>query len=127
MSCCDDKTPQGQAKTGLKGFLTGPRRLMLLAAVAVAGGLAMGWDQLVLLGIAPLLVSLLPCLVMCGLGLCIMKCKDKSGKSADQGEASKAQAEVEASTEVLMETATANRQAAEQEVPSEPPVSKLQA
>jgi hypothetical protein len=35
------------------------------------------------LGIAPILLSLLPCLVMCGLGLCVMKCKDKPAGSAD--------------------------------------------
>lgn len=39
MSCCDDKTPKEQQKTGLMGLLTGPRRWMLLGAVVVAGGL----------------------------------------------------------------------------------------
>ena len=42
MSCCDDKPQKGQEKAGLKGLVTGPRRWMLLGAVAVAGGLAMG-------------------------------------------------------------------------------------
>ena len=40
MSCCDDKTQQGKQKSGLNGFLTGSRGLMLLGGVAVAGGLA---------------------------------------------------------------------------------------
>ncbi|SHF59465.1 MULTISPECIES: hypothetical protein [Halomonadaceae] len=127
MSCCDDKTPQGQQKAGLTGLLTGPRRWMLLGAVVVAGGLAMGWDQLVLLGIAPILVSLLPCLVMCGLGLCMMKCKDKKGKATDQGEATDVQAGVEPATEVSTETASAHRQAAVHEVSSEQSNSKFQA
>lgn len=136
MSCCDDKTPQGQEKSGLKGWVTGPRRWMLLGAVVVAGGLAMGWDQLVLLGIAPILVSLLPCLVMCGLGLCMMKCKDKKGKATDQGEASDVQAKVEASDvqtnaeaspTASRETETATRQAVDHNEPTERPVSKLQA
>lgn len=127
MSCCDDKTPQGQEKSGLKGWVTGPRRWMLLGAVVVAGGLAMGWDQLVLLGIAPILVSLLPCLVMCGLGLCMMKCKDKKGKATEQGEASNVQAKVEGSPTASRETETATRQAVDHNEPTEQPVSKLQA
>ena len=127
MSCCDDKPQKGQEKAGLKGLVTGPRRWMLLGAVAVAGGLAMGWDQLVLLGLAPLLVSLLPCLVMCGLGLCMMKCKDKTNKSTDQDEVIDTQAGVEASTAVSTETAFINRREADHNVPSERPISKLQA
>ena len=43
MSCCDDKTQQSKQKSGLQGLLTGPRGLMLLGGVAVAGGLAFGW------------------------------------------------------------------------------------
>jgi hypothetical protein len=126
MSCCDDKTPQGQETSGLKGWVTGPRRWMLLGAVVVAGGLAMGWDQLVLLGIAPILVTLLPCLVMCG-AMCMMKCKDKKGKATEPGEAPDVQANVEASTAVTTETASANRQAADHQVPSKRPISKLHA
>ncbi|MBB3231162.1 hypothetical protein [Halomonas stenophila] len=126
MSCCNDKTQQSKEKAGLKGWVTGPRRWMLLGAVVVVGGLAMGWDQLVLLGIAPVLVSLLPCLVMCG-AMCLMKCKDKKGKATDQGEAPDVQAGMEASTAVSTQTASANRQAADRQVPSERPVSKLHA
>lgn len=62
MSCCDDKPDQSQ-QSGLKSWVSGPRRLWILGAVIVAGGLAMGWDQLVILGIAPILVALLPCLL----------------------------------------------------------------
>ncbi|MBF24561.1 MAG: hypothetical protein CML18_13535 [Pusillimonas sp.] len=64
---------------GLVGLLTGPRRWWLFGAIAVIAGLTFGWEQLVLFGLAPILISLLPCLIMCGLGLCMMKCKDKSG------------------------------------------------
>lgn len=91
MSCCDDRTTQKATPTGVMAWAQGPRKWWLLAAVAVAGGLAFGWDNLVLLGIAPLLVSLLPCLVMCGLGLCMMKCKDKGAKTADTSTATSAQ------------------------------------
>lgn len=83
MNCCDDKSGQQAKPTGLAAFAQGPRKWWLLAAIAVAGGLIFGWETLVVFGIAPILVSLLPCLVMCGLGLCMMKCKDKGAKTAD--------------------------------------------
>ena len=80
MSCCDDgKAKEGPQAGGLMGLITGPRRWWLFGAIGVGAGLLFGWEQLVLFGIAPLLISLLPCLVMCGLGLCMMKCKDKKG------------------------------------------------
>ena len=126
MSCCDDKTPKEQQKTGLMGLLTGPRRWMLLGAVVVAGGLAMGWDQLVLLGIAPILVTLLPCLVMCG-AMCMMKCKDKNGTATDQGEASNVHARVEATPIASSEVETSPRRATDHSVPTEQPASRLQA
>jgi hypothetical protein len=59
----------------------GGRRAAILGAVAVAGGgMALGWPWLVAIGAAPLLLSLLPCAIMCGLGLCMMG-KGKSGAS----------------------------------------------
>ncbi len=50
------------------GLLTGPRRWWLFGAIGVSAGLIFGWDKLVLFGVAPILISLLPCLIMCGLG-----------------------------------------------------------
>lgn len=105
MNCCDDKPKQGQEKTGLQGLLTGPRRFWLLGAVVIAAGLLLGWDQLVLFGIAPILVSLLPCLVMCGLGLCMMKCKDKKATSSVQAENSNVQVTQEVAPKASKETA----------------------
>ncbi len=86
MSCCN-KTSSGDkgkmnsdaGRGGLMGLLIGPRRWWLFGAIGVIAGLTFGWEQLVLFGLAPILISLLPCLIMCGLGLCVMKCKDKSG------------------------------------------------
>ncbi len=55
----------------LRGEL-GHRRTFLITAVltiAVAG--ALNWSWLVAIGIAPLILSVLPCVVMCGLGLCM--------------------------------------------------------
>ena len=127
MSCCDDKTQQGKQKSGLNGFLTGSRGLMLLGSVAVAGGLAFGWDNLVLLGIAPILLSLLPCLIMCGLGLCMMKCKDKKGEATEQSDATNVQARVEDASEVNAGTASTTRQLVDQSESIKQSSSKFQA
>ena len=127
MSCCDDKTQQSKQKSGLQGLLTGPRGLMLLGGVAVAGGLAFGWDNLVLLGIAPILLSLLPCLIMCGLGLCIMKCKDKKGEATEQSDATNVQAQVEDASEVNADTAHNTHQIVDQSESIKQSSSKFQA
>ena len=86
MSCCNKtncdekgKTNQDTGSRGLMGLLTGPRRWWVLGAIGVTAGLVFGWDTLVLLGVAPILIFLLPCLIMCGLGLCMNKSKDKKG------------------------------------------------
>ena len=52
-------------------YLGGKRGLVALAAIAIAGGLAFNWSWLVAAGIAPILVSILPCAAMCVLGLCM--------------------------------------------------------
>ena len=47
--------------------------LLLLGSLAVIIGLYFGgWGWLVAAGLAPILLSTLPCLVMCALGLCMM-------------------------------------------------------
>lgn len=52
-------------------YLGGRRGLLVLAAVAFAAGLWLGWPTLVAAGIAPILIALAPCAVMCALGLCM--------------------------------------------------------
>jgi YHS domain-containing protein len=54
-------------------YLGGRRTLFVLAAVLIVGGLALNWGWLVAAGLAPILLALLPCAVMCGLGLCMHK------------------------------------------------------
>ena len=98
MNCCDKKTSNGdkgkmnsdQGRGGVVGLLTGPRRWWLFGAIGVIAGLTFGWEQLVLFGIAPILISLLPCLIMCGLGFCMMKCKDKKGSATAVDQTSEA-------------------------------------
>lgn len=52
---------------------TGRQGLLLLAAAALTAGVALNWSWLVAAGMAPLLVTALPCVAMCELGLCANK------------------------------------------------------
>ncbi len=54
-------------------YLGGRRGIFLLAAIAVLIAVGFSWNWLAAAGLAPLLLSALPCLVMCGLGLCMNK------------------------------------------------------
>ena len=63
----------------LPSWLRGRRAVMLGLLALVGAGLALGWPWLVAFGLAPLVLSLLPCAAMCALGLCMMGGKD--GKS----------------------------------------------
>ncbi len=51
-------------------YLGGRRGLLLIIALAIAGGLFFNWSWLVALGIAPIVLGVLPCIAMCALGLC---------------------------------------------------------
>ena len=56
--------------------------LMAVAGLAVALGLSFGgWGWLVAAGLAPILLATLPCLIMCGFGVCMM-CRSGEKKSA---------------------------------------------
>jgi len=59
-------------------YLRGWRGLMILAGAALAIGLAANWSWLVAVGLAPLLLGVLPCLAMCALGLCMNKMAGRS-------------------------------------------------
>jgi hypothetical protein len=61
------------------------RRGIVVAAVALGiPALWFGWPWLVVAGLAPILIALAPCAIMCGLGLCAMK----ACSSSKPGEAS---------------------------------------
>ena len=49
-------------------YLGRPRILSILAAIAIVAGLAFNWSWLVAAGLAPILISILPCLIMCAVG-----------------------------------------------------------
>jgi len=68
-SCCSTATfPANTVRSWL-----GNRRVLAVAGLALGStGLALGWDWLTAVGIAPLIVATAPCLIMCALGMCMM-------------------------------------------------------
>ena len=68
-SCCSTTTfPPDVARSWMRD-----RRVLAGSGLVVVGsGLALGWDWLTAIGIAPLIVSAAPCLLMCAFGLCMM-------------------------------------------------------
>ena len=69
----------------LRYYLGGRRGYLILATVLIAGGLAFNWSWLAAAGIAPLLLTALPCVAMCALGLCMNKVTGGSCKSNQAG------------------------------------------
>jgi len=66
-------------------WLRGPKGIAALILSALVIGAALNWSWLVAVGVAPLLMTVLPCAVMCGLGLCMNKmsgssCSTSSGR-----------------------------------------------
>ena len=78
-------------------YLGGRTGLIVVAVAALGLAAYSGWGWLVAAGIAPMLLTLAPCAVMCALGLCAMGGRSKSqsddaasspGSGADSGETS---------------------------------------
>ena len=65
-------------------YVGGKRGLIVLAVGIVVAGAALGWDWLVAVGVAPILLAALPCAAMCALGLCMNKSGDKSCATDDK-------------------------------------------
>ncbi len=66
-----------------------PTKRWALIGLAIGGaiaGLALGWDWIVAAGMAPLVVSVLPCVAMCALGMCAMRGNAKSCHGGDKAE-----------------------------------------
>jgi hypothetical protein len=61
--------------------------LVALAVLALVAIVAASWNWLVAAGLATILVSALPCLVMCGLGLCMHRFLGGSGSPQASGSA----------------------------------------
>ena len=54
----------------LGGRVSQATGITVLVVAALGAGLAFGWDSLAALGLTTVIVSLLPCLAMCTLGVC---------------------------------------------------------
>src|SRR5215831_4582730 len=61
--------------------------LVAIAVLVLVAILAASWNWLVAAGLATILVSALPCLVMCGLGLCMHRYFGGSGAPQTSGSA----------------------------------------
>jgi hypothetical protein len=59
--------------------------LMAVAVLALVAIVAASWSWLVAAGLATILLSALPCLVMCGLGLCMHRFLGGSGSPQASG------------------------------------------
>ncbi len=60
------------------------RGLSILATVVVTAGVALNWSWLVEVGVAPLLLGILPCVAVCAAGVCMCKTAAKSGPAEAQ-------------------------------------------
>lgn len=58
-------------------FLSSRRNLLIVALIVVGAGIAFNWSWLTAFGVAPLILSLAPCAIMCVTGFCMM-CRSKS-------------------------------------------------
>lgn len=59
------------------------RGLIALAALLLALGFASNWSWLVAVGVAPIILAVLPCAVMCAFGLCMSHGNHHSDSAAD--------------------------------------------
>lgn len=69
------------------GARISPRMLYVGIGVVAVAGAALGWDWLVAVGLSALIISLLPCLLMCALGICAMRMCQKGTVEAPKAEA----------------------------------------
>lgn len=59
-------------------FLNRRTALLLAGAMTLGIGAALNWNWLIAAGIGPIVLSLIPCAVMCLLGVCMHKAKGKT-------------------------------------------------
>jgi hypothetical protein len=57
----------------LHNYLSSRWMLLAIGALVLIIGATLNWGWLVAAGIAPILIAVAPCAIMCGLGLCAMK------------------------------------------------------
>ncbi len=65
-------------------YLGGRRGLLIFGGIALAAGLMLNWSWVMAIGLAPILIALAPCAVMCALGVCMHKMGNKPGSGQSQ-------------------------------------------
>src|SRR3546814_8284419 len=70
-----------RASNWARSYLGGRRGLILLAVAVLGAGTVLNWGWLVAIGVAPILLALAPCAVMCAVSVCAMKGGGKERKS----------------------------------------------
>ena len=76
------KVPLSRLGLNLARYYLGNRSaLLVLGAGVLLAGIGLNWSWLVAAGIAPILLSTLPCLVMCALGVCML-CRSSEKQTA---------------------------------------------
>jgi hypothetical protein len=68
----------------LRYWLRGRNGVIALIGLALVVGVALNWSWLVAAGVAPLLLTVLPCVVMCGLGLCMNRMTGSSCSTSSE-------------------------------------------
>jgi hypothetical protein len=68
----------------LRYWLRGRNGVIALIGLALVVGAALNWSWLVAAGVAPLLLTVLPCVVMCGLGLCMNRMTGSSCSTSSE-------------------------------------------
>ena len=79
MQLRDSQIPQiaripatASAGARVRSWLRSPRGLLLIGIAVIAAGLALGWNWVVAIGLAPIVLAVAPCALMCALGMCMM-------------------------------------------------------
>ena len=103
-SCCAPATKSG--------WLSSRNLLIGGVLVAGAGGLFFGWNWLVAAGFASVIIGLLPCLAMCGLGICASRMGKKQSTPAASAPVPPSEAVAEASVQPSAASNAAGPQAA---------------
>ena len=84
MNCCTRKPETAQSDSvattvqRIHSWALSPQGLTIAGIAAAVVGLTLGWSWVVALGVAPLILTLGPCLVMCALGLCMNRMAGRS-------------------------------------------------
>jgi hypothetical protein len=68
----------------LRYWLRGRNGVIALIGLALVVGAVLNWSWLVTTGVAPLLLTVLPCVVMCGLGLCMNRMTGSSCSTSSE-------------------------------------------